>query len=192
MSFISLTERRPVLADRLATTWIGDALVIVLAAAFVGLLAQVSVPLPHTPVPLTGQTLGVLVAGASLGTWRATLSMSLYVLAGLAGVPWFHAHTSGYPGVTFGYLLGFVAAAAVMGEMSRRGLDRHVASAVAQFVVGSLVIYVFGVSWLAHSAHLSLAQALSAGMKPFLIGDAIKALLAGALLPATWRLTGRQ
>jgi biotin transport system substrate-specific component len=161
------------------------------AAAFVGLLAQVSIPLPHTPVPLTGQTLGVLVAGASLGTWRATLSMSLYVLAGLAGVPWFHAHTSGYPGVTFGYLLGFVAAAAIMGEMSRRGLDRHVASAVLQFVVGSLVIYLFGVTWLAQSAHLSVAQALSFGMKPFLVGDAVKALLAGALVPATWRLIGR-
>ena len=191
MSVIALPQRRPVLADRLATTRWADAVVVVAAAAFVGLLAQISVPLPHTPVPLTGQTLGVLVAGASLGTWRATASMSLYVLAGLAGVPWFHSHTSGYPGVTFGYLVGFVVAAAVMGEMSRRGLDRHVGSAVAQFLVGSLVIYLFGVSWLAHSAHLSAAQALAAGMKPFLVGDAIKALLAGALLPAAWRLGGR-
>lgn len=191
MSTITTSPRQGVLADRISGSIISDILVVVVAAGFVGLLAQISFHIAGTPVPVSGQTLGVLVAGATLGTRRATGAMALYAVAGIVGVPWFTDHASGYVGANFGYLLGFIAAAAVMGALSRRGNDRQVVSALGQFVLGSLVIYAFGVSWLAVDLHVSLATAISLGLTPFVVGDIVKALIAGALLPATWRLIGR-
>ncbi|HUX04775.1 MAG TPA: biotin transporter BioY [Acidimicrobiales bacterium] len=192
MSSIALSTQRPrVLADAVPASILADAVLVVGAAALVGALAQISIPLGFTPVPITGQTLGVLLAGAALGWRRAGAAMGLYVVAGVLGVPWFANHSSGVPMATFGYLLGFVAASGALGWLASRGADRTVTRAVASMVVGEVVIYAIAVPWLAVSLHVSLATALSLGFTPFLLGDLIKATLAGVALPASWRLVDR-
>jgi len=192
MSSIALsTERRGVLADSIPSSILADVALVVGAAALVGVLAQISIPLGFTPVPITGQTLGVLLAGTALGWRRASAAMALYVVAGVAGMPWFAGHSAGVPMATFGYLLGFIAAGALLGWLASKGADRTVARAVLSMVAGEAVIYAIAVPWLALSLHVSLATAISLGLTPFLIGDAIKAALAGAALPGSWRLVQR-
>ncbi len=191
MSTLALSApRRATLADTLSPTFALNVALVVGAAALVGVLAQVSIPLGFTPVPITGQTLGVLLAGAALGWRRASLSMALYLVAGMAGLPWYAGHSSGMP-VTLGYIVGFVLAGAVLGSLAQRGTDRTVIRAVLTMILGELAIYVIGVPWLALSIHVSLAKAISLGLTPFLAGDAIKAAIAGVALPASWRLVGR-
>jgi biotin transport system substrate-specific component len=159
-------------------------------AGFVGLTAQVAIPLPFTPVPLSLQTFSVLLVGAVLGSRRGAASMALYLLAGVAGVPWFSQHQSGWAFASFGYVVGFVLAAWLVGRLAERGADRSVLSAAGLMVLGNVAIYVFGVSGLMVVTGMGLDRALLAGVVPFLIGDAIKVALAAGLLPATWKLVG--
>ena len=159
-------------------------------AAFVGLTAQVAIPLPFTPVPLSLQTFSVLLVGAVLGSRRGVASMALYLLAGVAGVPWFSQHQSGWAFASFGYVVGFVLAAWLVGRLAERGADRTVASTAGLMVLGNLAIYACGVSGLMVVTGMGLERALLAGVVPFLIGDAIKVALAAGLLPATWKLVG--
>jgi len=185
-----------VLGDLISRSRLHDVQMILGGALLVGLLAQISIPLGFTPVPVTGQTLAVLLVGASFGPARAALSMSVYLLAGLAGVPWYSGHSGGWHvvhGPTFGYLLGFIVAGAVGGWMAQRdNADRKVLSAVASMLLSSAIIYTFGVTWLGMNLHVSMETAISYGLTPFLIGDLIKASLAGLALPATWKLLKRQ
>ncbi|HUD80552.1 MAG TPA: biotin transporter BioY [Streptosporangiaceae bacterium] len=169
-----------------------DIALVVGAAAFVGALAQISIHLSFTPVPITGQTLGVLLAGAALGWRRAAAAMALYAIAGLAGVPWFAGHASGYVGASFGYIIGFFAAATACGYLAGRGADRSVLKSVPAMLVGEVLIYAFGCAWLAVDLHLSASATLADGFTPFVIGDAIKAAIAAALLPVAWKLAGRR
>jgi biotin transport system substrate-specific component len=185
------TEPRRVLADLLPRTLVANILLVVGAAGLVGLLAQISIPLSFTPVPITGQTLGVLLAGSALGWRRAGLSMSLYLVAGLAGVPWFAGHASGYAGATFGYLLGFIAAGMLLGWLAARGSDRKILRAAFSMVLAEVLLYAIALPWLAVDLHVSLAKAFSLGMWPFVAGDVIKAALAGVALPSAWRLVSR-
>jgi biotin transport system substrate-specific component len=157
-------------------------------AVFVGLTAQVAIPLPFTPVPLTLQTFSVLLVGAALGSVRGAASMALYLLAGIAGVPWFANQQSGWAFASFGYIVGFVAAAWLVGRLAERGADRRVVPTIGMMALGNVVIYVFGVSGLMLLADLPLSTALAKGVLPFLIGDVIKILLAAGLLPGTWKL----
>ena len=157
---------------------------------FVTALAQVRIPLPFTPVPLTGQTLAVLVIGAALGARKGAASLLVYLLAGLAGLPVFSGGSAGAGiilGPTGGYLIGFVAAAYLIGVLSARGMDRRIPTALAAFFAGEVVIYLFGVSWL--SLFLGWKGALVGGLLPFIIGDAIKLAAAALLLPAAWKIT---
>ncbi len=179
-----------VLADLLPGAVARDAALVLGAAGFVGLLAQVVVHLPFTPVPVTGQTLGVVLAGSALGWRRASLALGLYLVAGLAGVPWFAGHASGWQGPLVGYLVGFVAAAAVCGWLAGRRSDRTVPRALATMIAGEAVLYAIAVPWLAVALHAGLVRALALGCTPFLAGDAVKMLVASGLLPATWRLVG--
>jgi len=185
------TAPRRVLADLLPRTFVADVLLVVGAAGLVGLLAQISIHLSFTPVPITGQTLGVLLAGSALGWRRAGLSMALYLLAGLAGVPWFASHASGYAGTTFGYLLGFVAAGMLLGWLASKGSDRTVLRSALAMLAGEVLLYLIAVPWLAVDLHVSLAKAFTLGMWPFVAGDLIKAGLAGVALPSAWRLVDR-
>ena len=167
-------------------------LVLVLAGAgFVGLLSQWSIPLPGTPVPLTLGTFAVLLTGASLGGLRALLSIGTYLVAGGLGVNWFAGHRDGWGGATFGYVIGFVVAATIVGWLAQRGGDRTVVKTIVTMVLGNLVIYAVGVSWLMGSTGMDLQAGLTAGMTPFLLGDAIKVVAAAGLLPATWALVRR-
>jgi len=185
-------RRAEVLADLVPRTTVASDVVLVLAAAtFVGGLAQLSLRLPFTPVPVTGQTLGVLVAGTALGWRRAAAALGLYAVAGLAGVPWFAGHSSGFVGVDFGYILGFVLAAGVAGWLAARRADRSVRHCLPAMVAADLTIYLVGVPWLALWLHVGLVRALILGFVPFVVGDAIKVALASGLLPAAWRLARR-
>ena len=164
------------------------AVLVVAGAGLVGLLAQLSIPLPNTPIPVTGQTFGVLTVGAVLGWQQAAMSMGLYMVAGLLGVPWFAHGAHGYSAVagSFGYIIGFVVAATVVGFIAGRGGDRTVLRTVATMFLGTLIIYAVGVPWLGHHYHMSFSAAVNAGARPFIWGDSIKVLLAAGVLPAAW------
>ena len=185
------SRRELVLADLLPGLLVRDILLIVGSAAFVGILAQVSIPLSFTPVPITGQTLGVLLTGSALGWRRAGLSLSLYFLAGFAGLPWFIHHSSGWQGPSTGYLFGFILAALACGAVSERKGDRSIITTLLAMFTGEFLVYLIGVPWLAVDLHVSLGKAIALGLTPFLAGDAIKAGIVALILPATWRLVGR-
>jgi biotin transport system substrate-specific component len=181
-----------VLADLVPGDLVRDVLLVVGGAGLVGLLAQISIPLSFTPVPVTGQTLGVLVVGTALGWRRGLAAMVLYAAAGLVGVPWFAGHASGYVGASFGYILGFILCALVCGALAQRGADRSLIRSVPAMVIGEVIMYGVGVAWLALALHVSASTAISLGLTPFLVGDAIKAAIAALLLPAAWNLAGRR
>ncbi|MGW3267371.1 biotin transporter BioY [Streptomyces sp. NPDC001056] len=181
-----------VLADLLPASRVRDAALVLGGAALTGLAAQLSVPVPGSPVPVTGQTFAALLVGTALGARRGFLSLALYTVAGMAGVPWFAGGESGAGAVSFGYVLGMLLASAVVGALARRGADRSPLRMAATMILGSAVIYAVGVPYLALAAHLSLGQAVAAGLVPFLIGDALKAALAMGLLPTAWKFAGRR
>ena len=188
---VTLPRRRPlVIADLLPGSLVRDALVVVGAAGLVGILAQLSLHLSFTPVPITGQTLGVLLAGTALGWRRGSAALALYAVAGVAGVPWFADHASGYVGASFGYVVGFVLCAALCGWLAERGADRSVLKSVPAMVAGELVMYGVGVLWLALDLHVGPARAIALGLTPCLVGDAVKAAVAALLLPGAWKLVG--
>lgn len=177
-----------------AAGWLRDAILIVLGALFVAALAQVKIPLPFTPVPLTGQTFAVLLAGAVLGSNRAAASMALYIALGVSGLPVFAGGASGMAylsGPTLGYLIGFVLAAYVIGLLAERGLERSVRTSLIPFLAGTLIIYICGVTWLTILLG-SLGKAVAAGLLPFLIGDTLKLIAASLVLPGAWRLIGEK
>jgi biotin transport system substrate-specific component len=195
---LSAPARRPVLADRLVSSRLDgrtrDIALIVGVAALTAVLAQLSFHVPGTPVPVTGQTFAVLLSAAVVGPLRSVAGQLLYIAVGWAGLPVFSSGTHGWSvvhGVNAGYLLGFVLASALVGWQARRGLDRRTDTLAGSFLLGSALIYVPGVWWLQHELHLSYSAAMTAGVYPFLLGDLLKALVAGALVPATWRLVGR-
>ena len=190
MTAPAIVARRPlVLADLVPGTLVRDVALVVGGAAFVGALAQLSFPVPGTPVPVTGQTFGVLLGGAALGWRRALPSMALYLLASLVGVPWLAGHHTGSLHlVSLGYVVSYVVAGPLVGWLAARGNDRSPVATFGLMLLGSAVIYAIGAPWLAVAAHLSGSQALAEGVTPFLLGDALKAAIAAGLLPATWRL----
>jgi biotin transport system substrate-specific component len=187
-----VAPRRRVLADLVPGALVRDVVLVVAAAVLTGTAAQVSIPLPFTPVPISLQTFTVLLSGAALGPIRGGLGMVLYLVAGMAGVPWFSEQQSGFDFPSFGYIIGFVLAAALVGWLARRGLDRTVPGTIGIMVVGNLVIYAIGVAWLANTLGLDLPTALQFGLWPFVIGDALKIALAAGLLPGAWKVVGER
>jgi biotin transport system substrate-specific component len=175
-------------------------------ACLTALLAQVRVNLSFTPVPITGQTLGVLLAGTSLGLRRGVASQFLYWVAGIfMPVAWYANDQTGSSiregwnvatGTTAGYLFGFVVAAAAIGYLAEQGQDRTLMTSVPAMLTGTAIIYVFGAAWLAHDLSIPVAtgdtNALALGVTPFLLGDLIKLVLAGLFTPLAWRLADRR
>lgn len=188
----AIALRPRVLADVIPGGAIRDVALVVAVAAFTGAAAQVAVPLPFTPVPLSLQTFTVLLSAAALGPWRAGAAMGLYLVAGVAGVPWFSEQRTGFAFPSFGYIIGFVLAAVIVGTLARRGADRRAGSAVVTMVIGNLAIYAVGVPYLALAIGVSLPEAIALGALPFVIGDGLKIVLAAGLLPAAWRLVDRR
>jgi biotin transport system substrate-specific component len=159
--------------------------------------AQVRIPLPFTPVPITGQTFAVLLSGAALGATWGGASQLLYLLMGAVGLPFFAGGESGLSyvtGATGGYLIGFIVAAAAIGYLAEHRQDRTVAAAIPAFLTGNLLIYSIGVPWLYNSVESITTgeAALSAGFIPFIAGDIVKIVLAGLLLPTAWKLVDRR
>ncbi|MFF4521354.1 biotin transporter BioY [Streptomyces bluensis] len=194
MSIAAATSaRRPgeVLADLLPASRVRDVALVLGGAALTGLAAQIAVPVPGSPVPVTGQTFAALLVGTALGAGRGFLSLALYALVGMAGVPWFAEGGSGYAAPSFGYVLGMLLAATVVGALARRGGDRSVLRMAGTMAIGELIIYAVGVPYLALAADMSLTAAIAAGLTPFLIGDALKAALAMGALPTAWKLADR-
>ena len=190
--FVPRSSRRSAIIAREIALVTGFAL---LTAA----LAQVRIPLGFTPVPVTGQTLAVLLAGASLGAWRGASSQLLYWLLGMVGLPFYSNATSGWSvatGPTMGYLVGFIVAAAVVGRLAEHHQDRKVLTSIAAMTFGSVIIYAFGATWLAIDLGIPLAtgetNAIALGVAPFLVGDVIKMCLAGAATASTWRFINRK
>ena len=158
--------------------------------AMLGLLAQVVIPL--VPVPITGQTLGVLVLGASYGSRRALITMIAYLLLGAAGLPLFAEAGSGTAvlfGATGGYLIGMTAAAWLMGFFSEKKQDRKLTRVLAIFALGHTVIFACGLAWLAQL--MSWEQAIAVGFTPFIPGMIIKTLIASGVMPTAWRIVGK-
>jgi biotin transport system substrate-specific component len=183
-----------------------DAGLVVLGSLVVAALAQLSLRLPFTPVPVTGQTLAVLLVGASLGSVRGGASVLLYLAQGAAGLPVF---AEGKAGAAFlvmadplhttgGYLWGFVLAAFVVGFLAERGWDRRLGSAIGAMLIGEVIVFALGVAWLAAALGVPLQapgqtfnDALEFGLYPFVVGEIAKLLIAGGLLPASWKLLTR-
>ncbi len=187
----NVLSRRQVLADLVPGGLVRDVAIVAGAAAFTGLAAQVAIPLPFTPIPISLQTFAVLLSAAALGPTRAGAAMLLYLAAGIGGVPWFAEQRSGIGFPSFGYIVGFAVAAVVVGALARRGADRTMRGTAATMVLGNLVIYAVGVPYLAMSIGVDLPTAIGLGLTPFLVGDGLKILLATGLLPAAWRFAGR-
>ncbi|MFG2641866.1 biotin transporter BioY [Streptomyces sp. NPDC048370] len=181
-----------VLADLLPVSRARDIALVVGGAALTGIAAQIAVPVPGSPVPVSGQTFAALLVGTALGARRGFLSLALYAVVGMAGVPWFAEAKSGFAMPSFGYILGMLLAATVVGALARRGADRSVLRTAGTMVLGSAIIYAVGVPYLAFATGMTLPQAVAAGLTPFLIGDALKAALAMGALPTAWKLLGRK
>jgi biotin transport system substrate-specific component len=167
-------------------------LLIVGASIVTALAAQIAIPLPWSPVPITGQTWAVLLSGAVLGARRAFLAQALYLLEGAAGLPVFAGFSAGFAvlaGPTAGYLIAFPFAAAATGLLAERGWDRRFLTMVAAMLLGSVVIFAFGLANL--SRFLPGEQLLAAGLLPFLPGDLVKSSLAALAFPAAWRWVRR-
>ncbi|AXK36753.1 biotin transporter BioY [Streptomyces armeniacus] len=196
MSFSASTVRPgAVLADVLPASSAGrarvrDTVLVLGGAALTGVAAQIAVPVPGSPVPVTGQTFAALLVGASLGARRGLLSMALYAVAGVAGMPWFSEGASGAAMPSFGYILGMLLAATVVGALARRGGDRGMLRTAGTMAAGMAVTYAVGVPYLAVAADLTAGEAIADGLVPFLVGDALKAALAMGALPAAWKLVG--
>lgn len=190
MAAAVLADRIPLRADRRIAV-ARDVTLVVGGALLTAAAAQLEISLGFTPVPITGQTFAVLLVGAGFGWRRGAGSQLLYVALGAIGLPFYAGGDGGWTaatGSTAGYLVGFVAAAAVVGWLAERRQDRRVDTSVPAMLTGTAVIYLFGLVWLAHSLGVDATTAIEYGLTPFLIGDAIKLAIAGLLLPAAWRI----
>lgn len=179
------------LAKQKALTY--DVILVIGGSLFIALCAQVAIPLPFSPVPITGQTLAVLAVGVLLGSRRGGLSVLTYLIEGALGLPVFapdgQIGLARLVGPTGGYLVGFVIAAYAAGWLAERGWDRKVITALLAMLLGNAIIYACGLTWL--GGFVGIEKALPLGLYPFIVGDLIKLALASASLPLGWKLLGK-
>ena len=176
------------------TDLLTDVVLVLAGTGLVAAAAQVSIKLPFTPVPITGQTFAVVFVGASLGAVRGTASLMLYLWLGVLGAPIYAHHDHGWSvitGASGGYIVGFVLAAAVTGWLAEQNWDKTLPSAIAAMPTGNVIIYLVGLPWLAVVLNTNLEKTLEYGLYPFVPGDIFKLYLAAALLPGAWKLVQR-
>jgi biotin transport system substrate-specific component len=181
-------------SDRMHTRVRHIALVAI-GVLLIALGAKISIQLPDNPVPITGQTFGVLVAGGALGFRRGIAAAAIYVLLGVIGLPFFAFGDAGIQiiwGARGGYLIGFVVAAAIVGRLAELGWDRNILGAVGAMLIANAAIYVIAVPWLAVTAGYGPDEAIQKGFLAFVVGDAIKLALAAAAFPVAWWFVGRR
>ncbi|CAN5618288.1 biotin transporter BioY [soil metagenome] len=194
----------PIRLGERAATWQRNLLMIGAGVLLISLSAQVFIPLPFTPVPITGQTFGVLFAAALLGYRRSILTMALYLLIGAIGLPVFAEGASGIAriatvqqgglvlGASGGYLVGFLFAGALVGRLAELGWDRRIGGSLAAMFLGNVVIYLFGLPWLMAALETDAGTALTRGLYPFVLGDVVKLAVAAGVLPVGWWLVKRR
>jgi len=194
----------PIRLGERAASWQRHLLMIAAGTLLIVIGAKIAIHLPGTPVPITLQTFGVLFAGALLGFRRSFISVLIYLLLGLVGVPVFASDTAGAGmiasfangslvlGATGGYLIGFLIAGPLVGRLAELGWDRRIGGSVAAMLIGNAVIYLIGVPWLMAAVRVDVVAALNAGLWPFLVGDALKLAVAAGLLPVGWWLVKRR
>lgn len=192
---IQLSSQAALIDRVIPRSAINNVALILSGAVFTAYAAQLVIPM--WPVPITAQTLAVLLVGSVLGATRGAISLIVYFSMGAVGLPVFSAATSLSFGPTFGYLVGFIAAAAVVGYLSQRGWHKSVAGVLGSFAIANSVIYLFGLPWLAFvlgslGAANDLASVAAAGLAPFILGDVIKMTVAAALLPLAWKFLGKK
>jgi len=194
-------DRGLTLADFLVPIPVGERLnarvrhilLIAAGALFIYLTARFAIP--RDPIPWTGQTFGILVAGGALGARRGFTAVTLYVLLGLIGLPFFAEGKGGSAvilGQSGGYIIGFIVAGTIVGRLAELGWDRRFSGAVAMMLVGTVVIYAIGLPWLSYVRHLSVADTISGGLAPFIVWDTVKLLVAAGIFPVAWWLIGRR
>jgi biotin transport system substrate-specific component len=192
---IQLSSQAALIDRVIPRSAINNVALILSGAVFTAYAAQLVIPM--WPVPITAQTLAVLLVGSVLGATRGAISLIVYFSMGAVGLPVFSAATSLSFGPTFGYLVGFIAAAAVVGYLSQRGWHKSVAGVLGSFAIANAVIYLFGLPWLAFALGSlgvanDLASVAAAGLAPFILGDVIKMTVAAALLPLAWKFLGKK
>jgi biotin transport system substrate-specific component len=200
---LPIEERGITIADFLLPIRVGERMgsrprhiaLIAIGAVLIFASARISIPVPGSPVPITGQTFGVLLVGGALGFRRGLMSIGLYVLIGLIGLPFFAENKGGVSvivGATGGYVVGFLIAGSLVGRLAELGWDRRIIGALGAMAIGNIVIYLVGVPWLMAVAQYDLATGISKGLTPFLLGDAIKLILAAGAFPVAWWVVGRR
>lgn len=172
-----------------------DIALVVAGALLIYLTARVSFLVPGSPVPITGQTFGVLLVGGALGFRRGLIGVGLYVVLGVIGLPFFAEGKGGISviwGATGGYLVGFVLAGALVGRLAELGWDRKIGGAVGAMLLGNALIYVIALPWLGVVTSSSPEETIELGLTPFVFGDALKLVLAAVLFPVAWWVVGRR
>ncbi|MDQ4005422.1 MAG: biotin transporter BioY [Actinomycetota bacterium] len=182
--------------SRRATSVALDAALVVGGSLFIALFAQITIKLPFTPVPVSGQTFAVLLIGTGYGWARAGLTVGLYLAEIAVGLPFAAEAKSGVEVLSLatasgGYLWGMLLAGVLTGWLANRGWDRNIRSSLGVMLLGNIVIFAVGVPWLSASIDVPVSEALELGLYPFIVGDVLKLLLAAGLLPAAWRLVGK-
>lgn len=190
---LSATSLRSSLIPR--TTALTNAVLVVSGVLGLAALAQVAIPVPGSPVPVTGQTLGVLILGTTYGSSLGFTTFALYMLAGVAGAPVFANSGHGLDrivGATGGYLVGMLIATFVLGQFARFRLDQKFLTALPSMLVGTVITFAFGLVWLHQYTGKSWSWTISAGLTPFIVGEALKIAIAGTSLPTIWRVVNRK
>ena len=180
------------------STALTEALFVVGGIGFISLLAQISLPVPGSPVPVTGQTLAVLLIGTTYGARLGFITFATYLLAGIAGAPIFApSATSANHGVdrlvgaTGGYLVGMLVASLLLGYLADRKADQKFRTSFPALLLGDLVIFTLGLAWLHASLDLTWAATFKAGLTPFILGEALKIAITATSLPLVWRKISR-
>lgn len=200
---VPATQKGITIADFLVPVRVGErvsprlrnVVLVVTGALLIFLTSRVSIVIPGNPVPITLQNLGILVVGGALGLRRGGLAAAVYVALGLIGLPFFAGGQGGLDvmfGATGGYLVGFVLAAALVGRLAELGWDRRIGGAVGATLLGTLVIYLVGVPWLAVTMGLSAGEAIATGVVPFVLPDIAKLVTAAVVFPAAWWVVGHR
>jgi biotin transport system substrate-specific component len=190
---LSATSLRSSLIPR--STALSNAVLVVSGVLGLAALAQIAIPVPGSPVPVTGQTLGVLILGTTYGSTLGVTTFAMYILAGIAGAPVFANSGHGLErivGATGGYLIGMLVATFVLGQLARFRLDQKFVTALPSMLIGTVITFSFGLVWLYQYTGQSWSWTVNAGLTPFILGEVLKIAIAGTSLPAIWRVVNRK
>ena len=190
---LSATSLRSSLIPR--STALSHAVLVVSGVLGLAVLAQIAIPVPGSPVPVTGQTLGVLILGTAYGSTLGFTTFAVYILAGIAGAPVFADGRHGLDrivGATGGYLIGMLVATFVLGQLARFRLDQKFLTALPSMLIGTVTTFSFGLIWLHQFTGQTWSWTFEKGLTPFIVGEVLKIAIAGTSLPAIWRVVNRK